>query len=205
MSSIPSELESIVPEPSQPAAVTVALASIQCAVGDQEVTYLTVPVTTGQLFIEWFQSTGKAIHKDPSYASRHATEVILRNMETAKQNALGVRRDWAASVVVNPALLTVEGWRQGDYLRLWLRFICASATRVVASNGWSFSSGCALEITACLLRGIPVFTQDGRPLTLQDARRALDASIEEMVPTGLPLETFERLRGVLAGCTEVAR
>jgi hypothetical protein len=197
MPTIPAELAPLVPIDTEPKSVEAALASLQCAAGGRGVTYLSVPVTTGPLFVSWFRTTGKSLRNHPDYRAKHVADVIEPNVARSKENAEATRVAFPESMVVNPALLSVNGWGQGDYLRLWLRFICASATRVVASEGWQFSFGCTLELATSVLRGIPTFAVTGAPVTIDEMRLALEASIHQMREAEIPTVAFETVESVL--------
>ena len=100
--------------------------------------YVSVPITTGRVFVDWFREHGRTL--DPGseeYRTAHRANVMLPNMQKAARFIELLR--WHTGVVIDPTTLMVEGWRQKDYYEFWLRVIERHVRRVIFLDGWHFS------------------------------------------------------------------
>jgi hypothetical protein len=74
--------------------------------------YVSVPITTGCVFVDWFREHGRTL--DPGseeYRTAHRSNVMLPNMQKAARFIELLRwRD--TGVVIDPTTRMVEGWRQ---------------------------------------------------------------------------------------------
>lgn len=168
------------------------MAATHCALATaHEVTYLTVPVTGGPLFVEWHRNAGRHICNKDDYKARHTIEVVEPNVYSSWKQSNIVGKLWPRSTVVNPAPLKMVAWNQGDYLQLWIAFVCTRASRVALADGWNLSTGGILEVTAAFLLDIPVHAPTTTErLARLDVVRALEYSIKQLETAGLPTETF---------------
>ena len=157
---IPSEIQECIGHARHPREIGVAIASLACAFDSAETTYISVPVTSGRLFVDWWQTIGKNLTGTTAYAESHRTWVIDPNVQRSRIVAELVQAHWNGSIL-NPAPLAVPHWTQSDYLSLFLEFIHRKAKRIVLGEGWELSRGCTLEATAAMLWRIPVFNPDG--------------------------------------------
>lgn len=165
------------------------------AFGSTRVAYLSGPITTGRRFIEWWRSGGHALAvASEEYRAALRERVIAPNEEALKLTAKLLRARHAEPVI-EPATLFVSHWSQTDYLELWERFITDHASRILLTDGWEFSAGCASEFCSAHLEGVPTARIDGTPVVARDGiaaiRRAL-AEVEALDP--VPPYLVETLR-----------
>jgi hypothetical protein len=141
-----------------------ALSAITMACDRVQVTYLSVPVTGGPVFVDWWKRRGHLLVGTPEFAREHRLNVVAVNTDQAR--VVGAKcRSLFSGIVVNPSLLNLSEWGQREYLLLFISLIERIATRVVACDGWCFSKGCALEIACAMHWGVPVFSAEGVPVS----------------------------------------
>jgi len=106
-----------------------------------EPAYVSVPVTTGRVFVDWFREHGRTL--DPGSEedrTAHRANVMLPNMQKAAR-VIELARWRHTGVAIDPTTLMVEGWRQKDDHEFWLRVIERHVRRVNFLDGWHFSHG----------------------------------------------------------------
>ena len=107
--------------------------------------YVSTPITTGPIFVEWMQTTGKYMVKDSDeYVGALKANVILPNIQRAA-SVIELFRWRHMGLIINPTALEVSGWKQSDYHRFWKEVLRRHARRVILLKGWQYSRGCTLE------------------------------------------------------------
>jgi len=150
------------------------------AFGSTRVAYLSGPITTGRLFLDWWGMSGSALEPDSlEYAAAMRAKVIEPNEEQLKLTA-ELLRARGSEPVVEPASLFVSHWSQREYLDLWESFITDHASRILLMDGWEFSAGCASEFCRAHLDGLPTARIDGTPLVARDGIEAIRRAVAEV-------------------------
>ena len=161
------------------------------AFGSTRVAYVSGPITTGRLFLDWWENSGSTLKPDsPEYAATIRAKVIAPNEEQLKLTA-ELLRARGSEPVVEPASLFVSHWSQREYLDLWESFITDHASRILLMDGWEFSAGCASEFCRAHLEGLPTARIDGTPLVARDGIEAIRRALAEV-------EALEPVPGYLA-------
>src|SRR2546426_3011685 len=147
--------------------------------------YVSVPVTTGLRFIEWFASAGKYLDRNSAaYDQALKAEVILPNNQRAAL-FLELFRWRHMGLIIDPTSLDVPGWSQAEYHRFWTTVIHRHARRVIFLQGWQFSRGCTLEFETAQRSGIDCVSENLQPLTKDEGIRLIRVAIEKCDDVGV--------------------
>lgn len=140
---------------------------------EERVTYLSGPITTGRRYVEEVRSGTEAA----------AATAFEANCSDLRRTAARLRRD-RGETVVEPASLSVPGWGQTDYIRLWEHFIERHASVVVFIPDWQYSAGCAAEFAHAKKHGVPTETTSGEALSTATGLTMLRAALKEVSELG---------------------
>ena len=140
--------ESVPREPSTSQAADLLLALVGlCADSKHPFVYLSVPITTGRAYLEWYAENGRG----PAGASRSqdARKVARSDNERRAHAAADRLRIILAGTVIDPSrLVDVPGWAQANYQAFWLSVLDKYAENVYFLDGWHYSVGCTTEFPA---------------------------------------------------------
>ncbi|PRY39340.1 hypothetical protein LY71_1219 [Geodermatophilus tzadiensis] len=172
------------PTPPADAMVDALLGFLRClGVEDGNAVYVSAPITTGRDFATWYPA--QADQGTPAYWARLRKEIIAPNLERARPLVRRCRARWADRPVVDPTMLAdIAGWHQPDYHRFWTRLVEQHAGTVVFSEGWQFSTGCALEFVAAQRVGAELLEHTLAPLSVEDGERLLHDAIAALDAAG---------------------
>ena len=193
---LPAALLECIGSPTHPSEVAAALAGLLCAFDSTEVAYMSVPVTTGPLFVDWYQLDGQRLIGTSHYASSHLEKVIRPNVDRSRKEADLLRARHHGSVL-NPGPLIVKHWTQADYISLFLEFIRRAATKVVVCEGWELSKGCTIEATAAILWRIPVVTPQGSTMRGAQALARIEDGLQVLANCGMDSNTQQVAASIL--------
>lgn len=160
---------------------TLILQAWQCLIGEEQVIYVSGPITTGLRWVEALEA-----------GSPVETNVIAENCAVIRALARTLRQQ-ASALVLEPASLHVEQWSQADYLKLWTTLIERHAAAVVFVDGWPYSIGCALEFERAISRGIATQTANGTSISPTSGFQAIRQAADDLrkrairTPTLAPL------------------
>ncbi|MGY1684428.1 hypothetical protein ACI8AK_02445 [Geodermatophilus sp. SYSU D00867] len=178
--------EDTVSDPTRHAGVLadVLLGFVRClGAEDGNVVYVSAPITTGRDFAAWYPE--QPDKGTPAYWARLRRDIITPNLERARPLVRACRTRWAGRPVVDPTMLEdVAGWRQPDYHRFWTRMVEDHAGTVVFSEGWQFSTGCALEFVSAHKVGAEILDHDFAPISGAEGVRLLSDAVVTMDEIG---------------------
>jgi len=161
------------------------LATLATVLGDRrDAYYVSTPITTGPEFVEWWRREGKALGKGSAYEVQLG-QVVRRNLEAVRPLVARVERTFHHPVIDPTRLGAIPGWQQPDYHRFWVRVIDRFVQTVVLAEGWSYSSGCALEFAAAVTGGRSELDATLHPLSPQVGVRLLEDAARELDAAGL--------------------
>jgi hypothetical protein len=160
------------------------LSAFVCAgAADREVVYVSTPITTGVLSIEF-----------GSHASQHSSqaEVIQANIAGARALTERTRSAFSDELIIEPtSLRDVEGYEQPDYHRLWCALIERHASVVVFNDGWQYSTGCVTEFATAALSGLRILDHHLDEMPIADAALLLEEAISRLERSGRSVETHK--------------
>jgi hypothetical protein len=143
-------------------------------------TYVSVPITTGRAFVEWFRREGRTLESSSEeYRTGHRANVMLPNIQKAGR-FIELLRLRHSGVVIDPTTLMVEGWQQKDFHEFWLRVIERHVRRVIFLDGWHFSHGCSLEFEKATTMELDCVDERMTTLTSERGIELLGESIREI-------------------------
>lgn len=161
--------------------------------------YLSAPITSGRRFSDWHSARTQLSREasDPHYRKAHVEEVVEPNRARARGVVNRLRAETGCVVIDPTAIQDFEGWVQDDYRVLWALVIERHATRVVFSDGWEHSNGCAYEFLVACRRRLPMVTELGVELGRREGVALLRAAVAELQTLSLDLNF---LRWVVREC-----
>ncbi len=169
-----------------------------CVIGENQISYLSGPITTGQRWVEAVENGGD---------EKALSDVITQNSFAIRETARELRAK-SPRLVLEPASLNVVGWSQADYLKLWTTLIERHADEVLFMPGWAYSIGCALEFERALDHEISTRTVEGAELSRDAGLKSLGGAAANLLgrQRGSALEALghrisevvERIGGQLA-------
>ena len=167
--------------------------------------YVSVPITTGPRFLDWWRSGGIGLERGGPAFTEGRARVVTDNVDAARTLTTRVRERFAGSVVIDPTYLgDVPGWDQDHYNAAWSEVVESFADTVVFASGWEYSVGCATEFVAAAGRGLRVLDEALQPLDADTALHLVDAAVRTLRrEPGAPLTTGP-LEGARARLTTLA-
>lgn len=111
---------------------------------NQKFVYMSLPITTGPIFIEWYLEVGQYLIKTSTeYKRLHKVSVIDKNIELAEQYAKNLFQSFN-STIINPTQFDPD-FSQEEFMIFWDAFIKEYASQVVFCPGWALSKGSLAE------------------------------------------------------------
>jgi len=159
---------------------------LKSVIGNERATYISVPITTGQRFLKWYEETGKNLSKE-DYGKVHFKEVIQPNLEDAQDFITHIRKS-DECFVIEPTSLNISGWRQEDYHDFWETIIKLYVDKVYFLDGWYLSKGCSLEYLASCRKRIEIFDQKKKPLSIKLGTALIKKGIGKYERLGLDVK-----------------
>lgn len=162
--------------------------------------YLSTPITTGARMRQW--AADSAIDPShPTWVDEHREHVIGPNVRAAERLSESLRKD--GRLVINPAGLDhIDGWEQSDYRAMWRLVIERYVERVVMTDGWESSSGCAYEFLVAARSSILVVNESLRPIVLAEGASRISRTLTD---ESLSSDDRDFLRRVLGALRDLAR
>jgi len=149
-------------------------------IGVRSAVYISTPITTGPLFVDWMQHKGKYLKKDSSeYETSLKAEVILPNIQRATSVIEMIRWNHTG-LIINPTGLDIPGWNQQDYHHFWTAVLSRYAQRAIFLLGWEYSHGCTLEFEIAQRYGIDCIDEQLQPISLIKGINLISEAIERV-------------------------
>ena len=162
------------------------LSVFDCIAGANQATYISIPITTGFQFLDWYKTEGRQIKPGELYDELHYKKVIEVNIRASAAFIAHIRQQ-KKGLVIEPTKLTVLGWGQNDYHNFWVAVINRFIKDAWFADGWHLSKGCTLEFLTAKQKGIPVYDMQGREISTEQGYTLIESTIREY--SALHLET----------------
>ncbi len=150
--------------------------------------YVSMPITTGERLVAWCEAHPGA---RPS-PDEHRAEVMDPNVAAGRAVADRIRAT-SALPAVDPSGLSVPGWGQPEYNGFWHDIVRRHAREVVVVDGWEYSTGCCIELSAARAQGLIVRDEGGQEIDDDRARTFLTRAVERLTAVGLPCDEQQRM------------
>jgi hypothetical protein len=151
-------------------------------------TYISTPITTGELLLLWHEENGSPLSHEELRA-----QVIQRNLATVEPLIERVRAAESPAPVVEPvSMIDVPGWGQPEYHAFWCAFIERYANRVVFNEGWHLSNGCVAEFATAALAEYELLDHNLEPLPIEKAIALIESGLERLESAGLDTSLLRR-------------
>lgn len=170
------------------------LAAMGCALAPRSAVYVSTPITTGLRFVRWRRGPGAGLGAGDAEYRQGLLDAVIQPNRAQIAPLVGALRKRFDSPVIDPTELEdVPGWEQFDYHRFWAEVIERYAHTVVFADGWHYSSGCVLELTAAAETGATLLRQDLAPLEPEEAVHLVESAIADVATDGaLPEEPLQK-------------
>jgi hypothetical protein len=187
------------PQPADPIRIEAVAELLASVIEDKSAIYLSVPITSGRRFIEWFKARGVRLEPNSKEYKRELLQSVIHpNCEDVASRVAELRKITKA-VVINPAAFNRPDWNQDDYRYFWGYIIERFVERVVFKDDWQFSSGCGYEFLRCIRSQIAACAENGKELRVKDGLTLIEQAIAEMRSVGAPTLFLERIHNELSG------
>jgi hypothetical protein len=130
--------------------------------------YVSSPLTTGQLFIDWRGSTAAPEPGDAAYAEEFHRAVVGPNRDNARAFVARLRGECSDTVIDPTSLPDLSGWTQGDYRSLWGEVIRRYVRLVVLRDGWQYSDGCSYEFFVAVRHSVGIAHESLSPMSEEE-------------------------------------
>lgn len=152
----------------------------------RQATYISTPITTGKLFVDWYCQRGHSLQPDSrEYKESHKANVVLPNTQRAARWVELLR--WRHSaLVIDPRTLTVAGWNQEQYREFWTTVLKKHARQAIFLDGWSFSHGCAIEFLEAQKHGVECIDSNFKHLSTDTGLSVISNAIKVARAAGIP-------------------
>lgn len=156
-----------------------ALSAMDCVLNGERAIYASSELTTGRRLYTVMREAGvrdrRELHRKLGEAE-WKRRLWDPNFSEAIELARVVRARSGGALVITPAPYAASGWSQPEYLTLWETVVRTRVGRVVFGRDWEYSNGCAFEFAVAMDAGLPVFTEDGAPISLEQGRGLIAAA-----------------------------
>ena len=160
----------------------------------KDTVYVSVPMTTGPRFMNWYCYTGSTLaSSSDEYKREHNQSVRIPNCESARNAIVKIRRKYHDAIVIDPTNFESSNWEQEEYHFFWGKVIECCAKKAVFLNGWQYSSGCCYEFLIATRIDIETMSEDGSILTRELGSELILGAIEELQKLSLPTIYLERV------------
>ena len=161
-----------------------------CGITDRDVTYVSVPITTGRSYLSWRRQNPQLEESHPEYQGAHQENVVRVNLDNARDVIARVRRQVTGPVIDPTLFVGIDGWDQSDYHQFWTAIIEQFVQTVVFADGWQYSAGCAVEFLAARENGIDTRDEGLSILTPSRGFTLLTSAVQEFAAAGLDAKTL---------------
>jgi hypothetical protein len=135
--------------------------AIRCVVHPKSALYISGPITTGRIFIDWYLRDGMNFRANTlAYQSAMRSQVIKKN-EAEILRLADEFRQGCNSPVIEPASLFIAEWSQLEYIGFWINVLGQFVREVILVDGWQYSAGCVAEYTYAKNNGYCIRGSDG--------------------------------------------
>lgn len=147
---------------------------------DSEIIYVSTPISTGEIFINWYSSVGKKfVDNSIEFNNERRKNVIEPNIRNAKTNIKKIKNK-INKIVIDPTNFEKQilDWSQNELYQFWKKVIETLVDSIIFLDGWEFSIGCCVEVLTAIENGIEIYSQDMDILTIKDMQLKLKNSIK---------------------------
>lgn len=182
------------PEPRHSGEIDLLVEGLRCAVKPHSAIYLSAPLTSGKN--HWTAGTDASSDLDllrtPEVGQDRRS---AREANRLHAGAIARRlREEAKRVVIDPtAVSDFPDWSQDDYRCLWARVIEEFVDKVVLTDNWQYSNGCAYEFLVAAQCGVPNLDERLKPVALESGTRLLEVALEEVKANRQRADFLERV------------
>jgi len=167
---------------------------LKCIIDDHSATYVSIPISSGKRFVNWYKKGGKDLlqHGDGVYRTELYECVIKKNMSAAIKKIRKIRSE-IEGPLIDPTKLEFLEWEQDEYRYYWGKVIEKYAKRAMFFDGWEFSNGCSFEFLKAMGLNLECTDENLEIISHKKALKMLEASILGMRESNLKTDYIERV------------
>jgi hypothetical protein len=157
-------------------------------------TYISVPITTGKRFVDWWRQRGRRLAEASSelYDEEHYRAVVQPNLDAARRRISRIRSE-TPGIVIEPTPFKKPEWDQKKFRKFWAQVIQRFVSAVIFLEGWEYSSGCSYEYLIAYRSGVKTLDEKSHPLPLTRALAMIRHSIEETTKCSAPIDFLQNV------------
>ncbi|MBN2532851.1 MAG: hypothetical protein JXB88_08170 [Spirochaetales bacterium] len=184
-------------KPYNPIDIEKSVDLLSCITSDKSALYISVPLTTGTLFIKWYSGYGFRLNpQSEEYRESHYKNVFLPNSDYAKKKISELRRHFTLPVI-SPVTIERPEWTQDDYRYFWGRIIERYVCRIIMLDGWHYSSGCSFEFLMAVKSGILLMDENLQKIPVETGLSFIKKAINDISRYSLSTGYLERVAAEL--------
>jgi len=167
---------------------------LKCIIDGQSATYVSIPISSGKRFVNWYKQAGKDLlqHGDDVYRTELYECVIKKNMAAAINKVKEIRSK-IDGPLIDPTKLEFLEWEQDEYRYYWGKVIEKYVKKAIFFDGWEYSNGCSFEFLKSMELNIECLGENLENISLEKSLKRLKASLSEMRENNLKTVYIERV------------
>lgn len=166
-----------------------------------KVFYLSMPITSGIRFVDWYSDKGRKLNKDSEeFRKQREKYVIERNKMDYKKVVANIKSK-VQYTIIDPCNMenhTLK-WRQEQFHKFWERFIWDCVDIIVFLDGWEYSIGCCHEYGVAVESGKVIVDQNMIPITFECGLDKVRRGVDKYIELGIENEVMRKVLGKLEG------
>jgi hypothetical protein len=166
------------------------------------VLYISVPITSGRRFLEWYSEEGCNLNPySDEYFEQKEKHVLIPNQDSSKIIIENIRQRTSCTVIDPSNLENTElKWEQKEFYDFWDEFISDCVDEVLFVDGWEYSIGCCYEFASAVEKGKIIIDQSMLPFSLEVGIARIRKSYTQYKNFNVP--NCEILKGILVKLEE---
>lgn len=170
------------------------MSAFRSTLGDKKVTYISGPISTGRVYLDWYRTHGKFLSNKEEYDKSYYEDVIKVNGSVINSVAEKIRSN--GETVINTSDIYVEEWDASHYMDMWYDVMSLHVAKVVLCPGWNYSQGSIREFVHAFSSGIDCFDIDDKIVDFSSGSEMVESAYEDFLKHGVHIDDFRLiLRG----------
>jgi hypothetical protein len=171
---------------------------LECAIEEKSAYYVSIPMTSGKRFIDWYKKEGTYYKNkgDNVYRQEHYKSVLSKNIKNSSTKIKKIKKE-INGIIIEPTKLNMDEWEQDEYRYYWGKIIEKYIKKSIFFDGWQYSNGCSFEFLKSMSCNLICLDERLNKITLKKAIALLTESIKELNECLIDTEYLEKIKNGL--------